>query len=190
MKIILMLFPLMCLAEIKINILTETGIPMSQEVATMEDAINYVDKAKNKWGKDKGWYKKECQNPLQTRVVKNALGEDITEYQCEATYTVTYEDITNQKQQKQIERMAMKNIKCGQKVKAFIGYLNISKGLTKAQIKQFIDTYKKVIGIIDGGALDTAIEEITALTPDGTLVTESDKTAIIEKINSCKVTWQ
>ena len=74
---------------------------------------------------------------------------------------------------------------CGKTVKAVMAIRNVQKGLTPAQVTQFIQAYATVSALLDAGALVTAKAEVEALTPDGTLTTAADKTAIVAQLNKC-----
>lgn len=188
MKYLLLLLPLISFAKVKLNITNSEGQQMSKEFESLTEANDYIAQFKSKWGRDAGWLRFDCGNSTSTRIVEE-LGENITEYDCPATYTTSITDITTESTFRTLEEMAAKNMSCGKSVKAFIGALNVSKGLTQTQIKQIILTYAEINSYLDGGALDTAITEIALLTADGVLITESDKTNIVSKINSCKVIW-
>lgn len=90
---------------------------------------------------------------------------------------------------KQTEGDAVAQIKaameCGKTVKAVMAIRNVQKGLTPAQITTFVQTYATVSALLDAGALVTAKAEVEALTPDGTLTTAEDKTAIVAQLNKC-----
>lgn len=77
------------------------------------------------------------------------------------------------------------NMECGRNVQALLVVRNAAKNLTTTQVKQVIQTYSIIKQLLDSGSLNTAKEEIQAVTPDGTLVTEEDKTALINKIDEC-----
>ena len=77
-----------------------------------------------------------------------------------------------------------KRIEFGTRMIAFMGVRNDSKNLTAEQSKTFLVTFGPIMSLMQAGALDTAKSEIEALTPDGTLVTQADKDAILAEINS------
>lgn len=79
---------------------------------------------------------------------------------------------------------AMKAINHGKRVIALLVVRNASKGLTTAQIEQMNSTYAEIKNLLETGSLVTAKEKIELITPDGTIVTEADKTALISEINS------
>ena len=78
---------------------------------------------------------------------------------------------------------ALKRIDHGKRIIALLLVRNAPKTLNKGQIKQMNATYAEIKGLLDTGSLETAKDEITAITPDGTIVTEADKTALISEIN-------
>jgi len=78
-----------------------------------------------------------------------------------------------------------KAMHCGKQIQAIMAIRNIQKGLLPAQVKSFMETYATVKSLLDSGALVTAKAEIEAMTPDGTITTQADKTAIIAELNKC-----
>lgn len=74
---------------------------------------------------------------------------------------------------------------CGNNVIDLLLVRNASKGLTTAQVKQIVATYAPIQGLLQTGSLNSAKEEIQAVTADGTLVTNADKTALIAEIDKC-----
>jgi len=76
-------------------------------------------------------------------------------------------------------------VECGQNTIKFIAKNNVLKGLDNAQIKSMAMTYSTIFDLLNAGALDTALIDINAMTPDGTIVTYEDKTKIVNYINTC-----
>ncbi len=163
---------------------------MSQDGFDTEmGADAYISKNKKSWGRDQGWYRVACDSPIQTREVEE-LGLTITEYECPQNYTVTKSDITTQRADEALLEIISKNRKCGESVINYINLLNTKKALadpsiTTATIKSFLSDYSDIMNMLSSGSISTAIDEITN-EPETALVTASDKTAIINKINSCK----
>jgi len=83
-------------------------------------------------------------------------------------------------------QVALKSQACGARVKALLLVRNAPKNLTKQQKKQLVQTYKDTITLLDAGSLDAAKDDIVEATADGTIVTESDKTALAAQIDACK----
>jgi len=84
-----------------------------------------------------------------------------------------------------IEAAIIAKVECGQNAIKFIAKNNVMKGLDNAQIKSMAMTYSTVFDLLNAGALDTALIDITSMIPDGTIVTYEDKTKIINFINDC-----
>lgn len=84
---------------------------------------------------------------------------------------------------------AMQTVKrrmaCGKNVQATMVLRNASKNLTTEQVKSFAATYAEIKSLLDTASLVTAKAEVEAIAPDGTLVTNDDKTAIIQAIDAC-----
>ena len=175
----------------KVEITNKDDQAMSKEFDTEAEADAYIAnmEAKEQWGKDVH----EARSCLKGFTTQRDVTEDEETYilyMCNKEYSTTKTDITSERLQRDLEKLAAKNIECGRSVKAYIGAVNVSKLLTSAQIKQMLNTYEEVNRMLDGGALDTAIEEMNALTPDGILISESDRTNIIAKINGCKASFE
>jgi len=79
---------------------------------------------------------------------------------------------------------AMNAINEGKKVIAMLAVRNVPKNLTTAQIAQINSIYAEIKTLLETGSLVTAKEKISEVTPDGTLVTEADKIALINELNS------
>lgn len=74
---------------------------------------------------------------------------------------------------------------CGSAVMDLVLVRNATKGLTTNQVKQIVNLYAPIKGLLETGSLNSAKEEVQAVTPDGTLITEGDKTAVISAIDVC-----
>lgn len=83
----------------------------------------------------------------------------------------------------QISTMS-KHIAFGNRMIALIGARNVSKNLTTAQVKQVVESYSTIQSLLSSGSLLTAKAEIEAITPDGTLITQADKDAILGELNA------
>lgn len=79
---------------------------------------------------------------------------------------------------------AISAIEEGKKVIALLAVRNVPKNLTTAQIAQINSIYAEIKTLLETGSLVTAKEKISEVTPDGVLVTEADKTALINELNS------
>jgi len=75
--------------------------------------------------------------------------------------------------------------KCGERVMALMLVRNQPKGLTTTQVKQLVSAYASIKGLLESGSLASAKEEIQAVTADGVLVTNADKTALSAEIDKC-----
>lgn len=80
---------------------------------------------------------------------------------------------------------ALKRIDCGKRVIGLLVVRNSTKSLTTAQIGQINSIYSPIKGLIDTGSLVTAKELMTAITPDGVLITLEDKNELLEEITKC-----
>ena len=84
-----------------------------------------------------------------------------------------------------IEAAVAVKVKCGQDAIKFIAANNVLKGLNNEQIKTMAMTYSTIFDLLNAGAIDTALLDINAMTPDGTIVTYEDKTKIVNFLNNC-----
>lgn len=82
--------------------------------------------------------------------------------------------------------LVMANMECGKKAVARMTLINSTKSFDETQVATFVSTYSDIKQLLETGALGTAIQAIQAVTADGTIVTEADKTALVDQINSCK----
>jgi hypothetical protein len=83
-------------------------------------------------------------------------------------------------------KMAIKAIECGKTVIATMLAQNAPKNLTGEQVKQILSGYAEIKSLLHAGSLDTARAEIVAASVDGVLITEDDKTALLEQLDGCK----
>lgn len=74
---------------------------------------------------------------------------------------------------------------CGKSVKRLLIIRNASKNLTKAEVKQMHEMYKDIDMYLAGPSLGTAAEEMQKAVPDGRLLTEEDKVAMLTKLQEC-----
>lgn len=71
----------------------------------------------------------------------------------------------------------------GSKVISFMVYRNSLKlDLTQDQVSAMVSTYATIKALLETGSLNTAKTAIEALTVDGTIITELDKSKLISKI--------
>lgn len=102
-----------------------------------------------------------------------------------ATRKAAYESAKAQKDAMETGiQTAIKRINHGKRIIALLLVRNAPKNLNKGQIKQMNATYAEIKGLLETGSLETAKDEINAITPDGTIVTNEDKTALIAEIDS------
>jgi hypothetical protein len=70
------------------------------------------------------------------------------------------------------------------RVIALIGHLNEQKSLTQEQVISFVSTYQSIQLMLLGLSIPTARAMIAAVTPDGVIVTQADKDALLAEIDS------
>lgn len=76
-------------------------------------------------------------------------------------------------------------MECGRDVLALMAIRNAPKSLTRPQKKTLISTYSDAKNFLELGSLQEARDEVDEATPDGTIVTQADKDAILAKIDDC-----
>lgn len=169
-----------------------------QEFPTLEQAQAWIaeQSPSKSWGElERTKLTSECtEDELANQVLETipAVGvEGEPDYQPEQkrlkqTFTTVILDITQKKLHEAALVQAEKVFNCGKSAQKLILIHNADKNLTKAQVKHLVSTYADVKNLLDTGSLETAIEEIGAIIADGVVITEDDKTAIVEHINGCK----
>ena len=78
--------------------------------------------------------------------------------------------------------LATKAMDWGKRVVALIGIRTDAKNLNASQINQLNETFAPIVQLLFTGSLQTAYGAVDAITPDGTLVTQADKDAILAEI--------
>lgn len=101
--------------------------------------------------------------------------------QWEAAKTLQYQ----KDQAEAYVQLALKKIACGERVIALLVVRNQPKGLTPVQIAQMNSVYAPIKGLLETASLVTAKAQIEAVTADGMLITEADKTALAAETQKC-----
>lgn len=78
----------------------------------------------------------------------------------------------------------LKNMEFGKRVIAILSVRNDAKSLSAADIVSLTNTYAVIQSLLMSGSIATAKAQIEAVTPDGTLVTQDDKDALLAEINA------
>lgn len=99
-------------------------------------------------------------------------------------------DVTAQRTQENSLASAMakaqRAMECGKSAQALLLVRNSLKNLTTAAVKALVAAYAPIKQLLDTGSLQSSIEEIQAVQADGVLITNDDKTALVNHINGCK----
>jgi len=85
----ILLFSFNSQAEFKVDIVNKHGNQMSQTLDTEAEAQAYIARVKHRWGREQGWYKKQCSDSLEARDVM--LEQN--------TYGTRFEDVLNEETQ-------------------------------------------------------------------------------------------
>ena len=124
---------------------------------------------------------------LQVYCVKNIMkieGKKLVE---SPSKKAAYEAAQASKKQLEIELlMVQKARNCGSRAINVMSLRNVKKGLSKEQRKQILTIYEDIKNMLDVGSLDNAKDAINSATADGILITESDKSSMIETIVGCQ----
>lgn len=78
----------------------------------------------------------------------------------------------------------MKRIQFGQRLVAIMSIRNDAKNLTGAQIVQLVQDFASINTAWLNGSIATSRALVDAITPDGTILTTADKTAILAEIDA------
>lgn len=110
----------------------------------------------------------------------------VTKYFHPSNFSIEQKDISAELAEQALEQAIEQKIKCGESAVKYIAKNNVKKQLTKAQRKQMIKAYADILDQLKAGAVDLAKEDIQAVSADGTIVTEQDKTDIVNFITECE----
>jgi len=91
---------------------------------------------------------------------------------------------TNLIQQEADIKLRIKRIQFGQRLVAIMSIRNDSKNLSGAQIVQLVQDFASINTAWLNGSIATSRALIAALTPDETILTTADKTAILAEIDA------
>jgi hypothetical protein len=98
-----------------------------------------------------------------------------------------YEAAQASKKQLEIELVQVQKARdCGSRAINVMSLRNAKKGLSKLQRKQILTIYEDIKNMLDVGSLDNAKDAINSATADGILITELDKSSMIESIVGCQ----
>lgn len=98
-----------------------------------------------------------------------------------------YEAAQASKKQLEIELAQVQKARdCGSRAINVMSFRNAKKGLSKQQRKQILTIYEDIKNMLDVGSLDNAKDAINSATADGILITEADKSSMIESIVGCQ----
>lgn len=80
--------------------------------------------------------------------------------------------------------LRMKRIQFGQRLVAIMSIRNDAKNLNGAQIVQLVQDFGSINQAWLNGSIATSRALVAAITPDGTILTNADKTAILAEIDA------
>ena len=82
-------------------------------------------------------------------------------------------------------QQAMKVMACGKRAMALMGVRNVPKSPTAEQINLVVSTFLDIKNLLEAGSYDTSREKILAVDLTGTIMNESDRSAMIAELDSC-----
>lgn len=71
----------------------------------------------------------------------------------------------------------------GRKIISLLGILNLGKALSSDDIIKMVNDFALIKNLLETGSLTTARDQILLIETDGTLITESDKTILLDKLD-------
>ena len=111
---------------------------------------------------------------------------EVTKYFHPSNFSIEQKDISAELAEQALEQAIQQKINCGESAVKYIAKNNVKKQLTKAQRKQMIKTYADILDQLKAGAVDIAKEDIQSVQADGIIVTDEDKTSIINFLTECE----
>lgn len=90
--------------------------------------------------------------------------------------------LANELQEQRLQEK-LKLIDAGKRVIALLNLRNESKNLTTAQVAQLITTFASIKSVLETGSLLTAKGLISQVIPDGIIITDADKSALIAELD-------
>ena len=111
---------------------------------------------------------------------------EVTKYFHPSNFSIEQKDISAELAEQALEQAIQQKINCGESTVKYIAKNNVKKQLTKAQRKQMIKTYADILDQLKAGAVDIAKEDIQSVQADGIIVTDEDKTSIINFLTECE----
>jgi hypothetical protein len=104
-----------------------------------------------------------------------------------ASKKAAHEAAEASKKQLEIELLMVQKARdCGSRAINVMSLRNAKKGLSKEQRKQILTIYEDIKNMLDVGSLDNAKYAINSATADGILITDLDKSSMIETIVRCQ----
>jgi hypothetical protein len=110
----------------------------------------------------------------------------VTKYFHPSNFSIEQKDISAELAEQALEQAIAKKIACGEATIKFIAKNNVKKQLTVEQRRTMVQTYSSILDLLKSGSVDIAKADIQAVNADGTIVTEQDKTDIVEFITACE----
>lgn len=134
----------------------------------------------------KGEWKLDAIGSIVSKQEIDLEENEVTKYFHPSNFSIEQKDISAELAEQALEQAIQKKINCGESAVKFIAKNNVKKNLTKSQRKQMIKTYADILDQLKAGAVDLAKEDIQAVSADGTIVSEQDKTDIVNFITECE----
>lgn len=134
----------------------------------------------------KGEWKETQEGSIVSKTETDMENNEITSYFHPSNFSVNLVDISAELAEQALEQAIAKKIACGEATIKFIAKNNVKKQLTVEQRRTMVQTYSGIHDLLKSGSVDIAKADIQNVTADGTIVTEQDKTDIVEFITACE----
>lgn len=134
----------------------------------------------------KGEWKSDAIGSIVSKTETDMENNESTLYFHPTNFSVNLVDTSAEEAERALEAAIAKKIACGEATVKFIAKNNVKKQLTVEQRRTMVQTYSGILDLLKSGSVDIAKVDIQNVTADGTIVTEQDKTDIVEFITECE----
>ena len=186
--ITLLLFTFSAHAQLKLEITpsdskyAKMSIDCEDQSKCDEKLIKWIDKQKF----FKGEWSDNQADSIVSKVESDLSGNSVTKYFKPSNFSVNLVDMSVEIAEQALEAAIAKKIACGESTIKFIAKNNVKKQLAVEQRRTMVSTYSSILDLLKSGSVDIARVDIQNVTADGIIVTEKDKTDIVEFITACE----
>ena len=134
----------------------------------------------------KGEWKLDAIGSIVSKQEIDLEENEVTKYFHPSNFSIEQKDISAELAEQALEQAIQKKINCGEATIKFIAKNNVKKQLTIEQRRTMVQTYSSILDLLKSGSVDIAKADIQAVNADGTIVSEQDKTDIVNFITECE----